>query len=102
MTKEELKRFSEIYDAASGGAIDCVDEPLKSDFWFVCCMLHDAVQQHQYEAIDKLFDMTPEELGQAAVNALACPGCGCTPGDGITESCNDPMGCGYAKSVKDP
>ena len=28
---------------------------------------------------------------------LACPGCGCKPGDGITESCNHPDGCGDAK-----
>lgn len=27
----------------------------------------------------------------------ACPGCGCKPGDGITESCNDPGGCGESK-----
>lgn len=28
----------------------------------------------------------------------ACPGCDCMPGDGITESCNHPDGCGYWKS----
>lgn len=28
----------------------------------------------------------------------ACPRCGCCPGDGITESCNDPTGCGYWKA----
>mgnify|MGYP001585028116 CR=1 FL=1 len=27
----------------------------------------------------------------------ACPGCGCKPGDGITESCNHPDGCGESK-----
>lgn len=28
-------------------------------------------------------------------NYEACPGCDCMPGDGLTESCNDPLGCGY-------
>ncbi len=27
----------------------------------------------------------------------ACPGCGCTPGDGVTSGCNHPDGCGFAK-----
>ena|SRR5690349_7341640 len=30
-----------------------------------------------------------------------CPGCGCAPGDGITESCNHPDGCGYFKSLRE-
>ena len=30
----------------------------------------------------------------------ACPGCGCKPGDGITETCNHPVGCGYSKAVR--
>jgi len=25
----------------------------------------------------------------------SCPGCGCMPGDGLTEHCNDELGCGY-------
>lgn len=25
----------------------------------------------------------------------ACPGCGCMPGDGLTEGCNHPEGCGF-------
>lgn len=31
----------------------------------------------------------------------ACPGCGCVPGDGITEECNDPLGCGEAKKQRE-
>lgn len=31
---------------------------------------------------------------------LTCPGCGCTPGEGITETCDHPEGCGYSKSVR--
>jgi hypothetical protein len=31
----------------------------------------------------------------------SCPSCGCHPGDGITESCNDAAGCGYFKSWKE-
>ncbi len=26
-----------------------------------------------------------------------CPGCGCQPGDGITDDCEHPDGCGWAK-----
>jgi len=25
----------------------------------------------------------------------ACPGCGCQPGDGVTEGCEHPEGCGF-------
>lgn len=32
-------RFNEIYSACSSGSIDCLDEPLKSDYWFVLCTL---------------------------------------------------------------
>lgn len=28
----------------------------------------------------------------------ACPGCGCRPGDGLTDGCEDPDGCGYFRS----
>lgn len=27
-----------------------------------------------------------------------CPGCECMPGDGITEGCNNPVGCGYFRT----
>jgi formate dehydrogenase maturation protein FdhE len=46
------------------------------------------LQQAQKEAIDEL----------ERESAEACPGCGCKPGDGITESCEHPEGCGYFKS----
>ncbi len=29
--------------------------------------------------------------------ADACPGCGCRPGAGVTEGCNDPGGCGTVR-----
>jgi hypothetical protein len=29
-----------------------------------------------------------------------CPGCGCMPGEGITESCNDSDGCGYWRALR--
>lgn len=30
----------------------------------------------------------------------ACPGCGCQPGDGLTEGCEDPNGCGYWRDME--
>lgn len=41
---------------------------------------------------------TIDELGGYA-DDYACPGCGCVPGDGLTEDCNDDTGCGWARSV---
>jgi hypothetical protein len=35
----------------------------------------------------------PRDLTDLPVEA--CPGCGCMPGDGRTESCAHPDGCGY-------
>ena len=35
-------------------------------------------------------------LGAVQLDADACPGCGCRPGDGITKGCHDPIGCGMA------
>jgi hypothetical protein len=31
----------------------------------------------------------------------ACPGCGCEPGDGVTEDCDDPAGCGFWKEQQE-
>jgi type IV secretory pathway VirB10-like protein len=50
------------------------------------------------------------EAQTAAEDALdpeACPGCGCLPGDGLTEGCEDEGGCGYyrqwetARAIRD-
>lgn len=30
-----------------------------------------------------------------------CPGCGCAPGDGITQDCDDLMGCGFWKRLSE-
>ena len=29
----------------------------------------------------------------------ACPGCGCAPGDGVTESCDHVDGCGHNRAL---
>jgi len=36
-----------------------------------------------------------DDLGPEDLSPEACPGCGCLPGDGLTDGCEDPMGCGY-------
>lgn len=36
---------------------------------------------------------SPEELSKYIPEA--CEGCGCLPGEGITEGCSHPEGCGY-------
>lgn len=37
----------------------------------------------------------------AAVNEdpEACPGCGCRPGEGTTDGCDDPAGCGFYRAL---
>jgi len=32
------------------------------------------------------------------VDPEACPGCGCRPGDGISEKCEHPEGCGFNRA----
>lgn len=51
---------------------------------------------------DDYFDMAElmiNDMGgdcmSRALMVEACPGCGCMPGDGVTEGCDDPIGCGY-------
>jgi hypothetical protein len=44
-----------------------------------------------------VYDLDEEE---EELDEEACPGCGCVPGDGITEECNDPLGCGEAKKQR--
>jgi hypothetical protein len=29
----------------------------------------------------------------------SCPGCGCAPGEGTTEGCNHPVGCGFNRQL---
>ena len=52
-----------------------------------------------YETVEKEKEKeeVEEEIDEDDENPLACPGCGCMPGDGITESCNHPLGCGESK-----
>ncbi len=43
------------------------------------------------EIVEELEDLLPK-------NPEACPGCGCLPGDGITDGCEDEDGCGYHRN----
>ena len=43
-----------------------------------------------------LAPIAPVEIGGNWNATDACPGCGCMPGDGRTEGCIDPDGCGYS------
>lgn len=43
---------------------------------------------------------SPPDCVDTDIDDFACPGCGCMPGEGITESCNHPDGCGYGKSAR--
>lgn len=46
----------------------------------------------------RAYDRCAADLGYFLSKTVeACPGCGCRPGDGITEKCNHPAGCGYWK-----
>lgn len=48
---------------------------------------------------ERLFMTIEEAIGEWLLldDPEACPGCGCKPGDGITDDCDDPGGCGYFK-----
>lgn len=39
--------------------------------------------------------VTALEADEQGHSEYACPGCGCEPGDGYTDGCDDPAGCGY-------
>lgn len=56
-----------------------------------CC---DSIAVQLSEAMDRLCSHNVNHW-------LNCPGCGCKPGDGITESCNHPDGCGFHKEYRD-
>lgn len=50
--------------------------------------------------IDQLKDDLEEEnLTVEEDEACACPGCGCKPGEGLTDSCTHEEGCGYFKQL---
>lgn len=38
--------------------------------------------------------MDNHDLDEEGLDEEACPGCGCLPGAGVTEGCEDPHGCG--------
>lgn len=42
--------------------------------------------------------MTPEEVDEYT-NPEACPGCGCLPGEGRTNGCDHPDGCGFTRTL---
>lgn len=74
-----------------------------------CC---DSIAVQLSEAMDRLCSSDPRDESEKQFDAadaasqkeeglLQCPGCGCEPGDGITESCNHPGGCGFHKEYRD-
>ncbi len=40
-----------------------------------------------------------EEDDEDFVDPEACPGCGCLPGDGLTDGCEHPEGCGHDRPI---
>jgi hypothetical protein len=42
--------------------------------------------------------MLCDDDGMLPADPDACPGCGCKPGDGITDGCTHPAGCGEARA----
>lgn len=60
----------------------------------------EAVHQFVLDNIDSYDLEEDEEEDEEELDEDACPGCGCVPGDGITEECNDPLGCGEAKKQR--
>jgi hypothetical protein len=54
--------------------------------------------RHDFECLDcgTLFQIVYHPARTIIVNnSEACPGCGCMPGDDITDTCDHPDGCGY-------
>ena len=41
-----------------------------------------------------------DRMAEITVDPEACPSCGCVPGDGITDNCNDGEGCGYLRTIR--
>jgi hypothetical protein len=40
----------------------------------------------------------PRGTPTPATDPEACPGCACLPGDGLTDGCDDPAGCGFYRA----
>jgi len=61
--------------------------------------------------LDEIQDQAAEQIGNypvfdagGAVSAfenppMACDTCGCLPGEGLTEGCDDPDGCGWSRKM---
>jgi len=51
--------------------------------------------------LDDIQDQAANQTGPHVVygDIDACNTCGCLPGDGITDNCNDPDGCGWSKKM---
>lgn len=46
-----------------------------------------------------LADLRDAGLLTGQPNPERCPGCGCEPGDGLTDGCNETNGCGFYRGV---
>jgi len=58
--------------------------------------------------LDEIQDQAAEQLGAEAVFGevspfenppMGCDTCGCLPGEGLTDGCNDPDGCGWSRKM---
>jgi hypothetical protein len=66
---------------------------------------HGRQQVADLAAIAARHGITPDQLDDLLLEWGDTPGddacsCGARPGDGITEGCNDPDGCGYWRAVR--
>ena len=59
----------------------------------------DDLKESLWEAINRAQDLQMCDIGMQVYNVELCPGCGCAPGDGLTENCTDENGCGYWREL---
>jgi len=108
---EVARRLSEPYDAVytavccmmatvashGGGPLDVIDIAAALGLGEVD--VSEALAE--LDSLDHLDLDGDERFEWSGKDEDACPGCGCKPGDGITDTCDHPDGCGYFKALAD-
>lgn len=70
---------------------ELADKPDSLDLWTYLEDLEHVIPTNLETDAGKLYNMLE----------CSCLGCGCEPGDGVTEGCEHPEGCGWARDVHD-
>jgi len=92
---DHLEEFARDLLSKHSDSLFCVDDIRRE-------MASELFETHPSELLPEIYDAITDAARKVfdAFDPEACPGCQCKPGDGLTEGCEHPKGCGFARNYQ--